>query len=135
MRQSNKTVGNGFERELCTYLSENGFWAHCMAQNKQGQPFDVVASRNSKPYVIDAKVCSEDMFRLDRVEENQYSAMRLWRKLGNGDGWFALKMPDETVFMISLTDIEKAVVTKKTMYRADIEEVGLKLREWVLRCP
>lgn len=42
----NRKVGTGFERDLCLSLSGCGFWAHNLAQNSQGQPFDVIAARN-----------------------------------------------------------------------------------------
>ena len=42
----NKKVGNTFERDLCLSLSGYGFWAHNLAQNSQGQPFDVLAAKD-----------------------------------------------------------------------------------------
>ena len=43
---SNKKLGNSFEAELCEILSMYGFWAHNLAQNSDGQPADVLASKN-----------------------------------------------------------------------------------------
>ena len=53
----NRKVGTGFERDLCLSLSGCGFWAHNLAQNSQGQPFDVIAARNGVSYPIDCKDC------------------------------------------------------------------------------
>lgn len=97
MTNMNRKTGTSFERQLCTNLAGHGFWAHQMAQNSQGQPFDVIAAKNGRTYPIDCKVCEKDIFRLERVEENQYSAMILWRQTGNGEGWFALRMTNGEV--------------------------------------
>ena len=66
---SNKKLGSDFEREFAQILDSHGFWVHLMAQNAAGQPFDVLAARNGKTYPIDCKVCVNDYFRLDRVEQ------------------------------------------------------------------
>ena len=95
---NNKTIGNRFEQDLCEMLSEYGFWVHNMMMSKAGQPADIIAVRNGKAYLIDAKVCSNDEFPLKRVEENQTLAMDLWTDRGNGQGWFALKLNDEVYY-------------------------------------
>lgn len=130
----NRKVGTSFERLLCLILSDRGFWAHNLAQNKQGQPFDVIAARNGKTYPIDCKVCEKDLFRLSRVEENQYSAMSLWRHTGNGTGWFALKLANEEVWFLSFEDIEKVMVQQHTLYRSEIMSLGVPFAEWVQLC-
>ncbi len=78
----NRKVGTGFERDLCLSLSGCGFWAHNLAQDSQGQPFDVIAARNGVSYPIDCKDCSKNIFqdgayrrkpvfRYDALERNQ----------------------------------------------------------------
>ena len=64
---NNKEIGNKFEQELCEKLSEYGFWTHNLAMNKAGQPADIIAVRNTRAYLIDAKVCSSRGFALSRV--------------------------------------------------------------------
>lgn len=66
MTNMNRKTGTSFERQLCTNLAGHGFWAHQMAQNSQGQPFDVIAAKNGRTYPIDCKVCEKDIFRLER---------------------------------------------------------------------
>ena len=68
----NRKVGTGFERDLCLSLSGCGFWAHNLAQNSQGQPFDVIAARNGVSYPIDCKDCSKNIFKMERIEENSF---------------------------------------------------------------
>lgn len=134
MTNDNRKAGTSFEQTLCRRLSDFGFWAHNLAQNKQGQPFDVIAARNGKTYPIDCKVCEKDIFRLDRIEENQYSAMRLWRQTGNGEGWFALLLTNGEIWFLSLADMESFMLNRKSIYLPDIRQCGLPLEAWVLKC-
>lgn len=134
MTNMNRKTGTSFERQLCTNLAGHGFWAHQMAQNSQGQPFDVIAAKNGHTYPIDCKVCEKDVFRLERVEENQYSAMTLWRQTGNGEGWFALRMTNGEVWFISLETMERAMLTRRSLYWSEIKQFGITLEEWVSKC-
>lgn len=102
-KNSNKRIGTKFEADFCDLLASNGFWAHDFTQNQRGQPFDVICSKNELTYVIDCKVCSNDYFDLNRIEENQENSMLLWQKCGNNDGWFALKLVKQNkILMIKL---------------------------------
>ena len=99
---SNRKAGTRFETYLCDKLSEKGFWAHNLAQNKHGQPADIIAVKNGRACLIDCKVCSTDKgFPLSRIEENQKTAMELWAACGNGVGWFAFLLPDKKIYMVS----------------------------------
>lgn len=88
---NNKRQGTAFEKEFAGLLSEHGFWVHRLKDNENGQPFDLIAARDGKTYVIDCKDCGSERFRLSRVEENQSSAMRLWEGTGNKPGLFAIR--------------------------------------------
>lgn len=131
---NNRETGNGFEAELCGELSKYGFWCHRMTQSVQGQPFDVIAARNGKTYPIDCKVCDKDVFRLDRIEDNQKSAMTLWESTGNGAGWFAMRMRDGAVHMIPLNSLLNAKQMKKSLNLWDIVSIGIPFRRWVELC-
>lgn len=77
----NRKVGTGFERDLCLSLSGCGFWAHNLAQNSQGQPFDVIAARNGVSYPLTVRLFQEHfqdgayrrkpVFRYDALERNR----------------------------------------------------------------
>jgi Holliday junction resolvase len=134
MTNDNRKVGTSFERKLCLILSEHGFWCHNLAQNSQGQPFDVIAARNGKTYPIDCKVCSNNLFKLERVEQNQASAMYVWWGTGNGDGWFALQLSSGEIYMICFPDITTSNVTKSVLSEQEIRILGVPLEEWVRRC-
>ena len=131
---NNKTLGNSFEQELCEKLSEYGFWVHNMAMNKAGQPADIVAVRNKTAYLIDAKVCSSRGFALSRVEENQELAMNLWNERGNGQGWFALKVPTGDIYMIPHLLIQSQKRIQSSLSFSEIHELGKPLEKWVARC-
>lgn len=131
---SNKQSGTAFERELCLYLSGRGFWCHNLAQNSQGQPFDVIAARGGQTHPIDCKVCEKNIFRLERVEENQYLAMRLWRDTGNGEGWFALRLSNGAIYFISFSNMEANLFTKHVLSEHEIRVLGVPVSEWVSQC-
>ena len=97
---TNRKNGLRFEAELCEKLAENGWWAHDMTQAAAGQPADIIAVRNNHAVLIDCKVCATDRFALSRIEPNQVSAMTLWEKRGNEDAYFAVKYPNEVIYMI-----------------------------------
>lgn len=130
----NRKVGNGFEKDLCRCLSAYGFWVHLMTQNSQGQPFDVIAARNGVSYPIDCKVCSRNIFKTERIEENQFSAMSLWHETGNGHGWFALRLTNGSVYMIPFLDMAARMLVKATLDANEIRTLGWTLREWVSQC-
>ena len=131
---NNKTLGNSFEQELCEKLSEHGFWTHNLAMNKAGQPADIIAVRNKIAYLIDAKVCSNRGFALSRVEENQDLAMGLWNDRGNGQGWFALKIPAGEIYMIPHFCIQAHRNIKSLLTFSEIHELGKPLGKWVDKC-
>ncbi|MBA2215221.1 Holliday junction resolvase RecU [Sellimonas intestinalis] len=88
---SNKRNGTAFEKEFAQLLSEEGFWAHCLKDNANGQPFDVIAAKGGRSYVFDCKDCQTDRFVLSRIEENQHHAMKLWAATGNQQGMFVIR--------------------------------------------
>ena len=102
---TNRTVGTRFEEELCELLAEHGWWAHNMAQNQVGQPADVIAVKNNIPVLIDCKVCENNRFPLSRIEGNQEGAMTLWEARGNAYCYFAMKLANGEIYMVSFDDL------------------------------
>ena len=132
---TNKKLGNSFEQELCEKLSEYGFWSHNLAMNKSGQPADVIAVRNKQAYLIDAKVVSSSRgFALSRVEENQDLAMDLWAQCGNGQGWFAFKLPTNEIYMIPHVVVKGLMVSQSKLSCVEIHQIGKTLDKWVKKC-
>ena len=131
---TNKTLGNNFEQLLCEKLSEYGFWTHNLAMNKAGQPADIIAVKNKKAYLIDAKVCSSRGFALSRVEDNQELSMNLWNERGNGQAWFALRIPTGEIYMIPHICILAYKHAQSYLSFAEIHELGKPLGKWVMWC-
>lgn len=131
---NNRTIGDGFEQELCDLLFEHGFWAHNLKQNSSGQPADIIAVRNKIAYLIDAKVCSSRGFALSRVEENQELSMTLWEERGNGQGWFAIKLPTDEIYMVPHLCVQGYARFQSLLTFSEIYDIGKPLERWVAKC-
>ncbi|MBR1732161.1 MAG: Holliday junction resolvase RecU [Alloprevotella sp.] len=128
----NKTVGNRFEQELCDLLAANGFWAHNMAQNHDGQPADVIACINDTPFLIDCKVCANDTFPVSRIEDNQHTAMQLFEAKDNSCAYFALKLSNGDIYMHHYEGLKYFEEHGgKTLTRQQIIDGGDKFEDWV----
>lgn len=127
---SNKKIGNDFEREFCEILSENGFWVHNFAQNQAGQPADVIAVRDGGSYLIDCKVCITGRFQLNRIEENQQSAMQHWVDTGNEEAWFALEI-ENSIVMMRYSDLMLLKTVQSSLNKSEILKHGVMFEKWV----
>ena len=133
--ESNRIIGNHFEDDFAETLFEKGFWVHKLQQNQAGQPADIVAVKYRKALLIDCKVCTNDKFPLSRIEGNQHLAMDLWRESGNGEAWFALKIYDDYVFMLTHKQMSDFMAEgKSTLNAIDIIEYGVPFGKWVKKC-
>lgn len=132
--QSNKSIGNDFERKFCEMLSDYGFWVHNLVANASGQPADVIAVKEHKAYLIDCKVCSRGGFTLSRIEDNQDLAMRLWDECGNGKGLFAMLIGTQ-VIMVSHADlVAQRNKGHSNVNNMELREIGIPLEKWVKKC-
>lgn len=130
---NNKTLGNSFETELSNVLFNEGFWTHLLNANRAGQPADIMAVKNKKAYLIDAKVCTNNTFPFSRIEENQDLAMDLWRDSGNGTGWFALLLGTQ-IYMISHYVMTAYRDKQYSLSAKEIMELGIPIGKWVKKC-
>lgn len=129
---NNKQAGNKFEREFCEQLAIDGFWAHFMGGNKNGQPADIIAVRNERAYLIDAKDCQNDRFVLSRIENNQDMAMRYWEMCGNNQGLFALNT-SKGVYMLRYGVVQVLEIAGiKSLNMQAIEQYCTPYEEWRL---
>lgn len=128
---TNRKLGNNFEQELCELLFKEGFWVHNLAQNQSGQPADIIAVKEGKAFLIDAKVCSDNKFAKSRIEQNQRLSMGLWRDSKNGTGWFALLICEE-IFMVPYLKINETEKTVLTL--SDIVDYGMTFEKWLKKC-
>lgn len=102
-------MGNAFEAELAVILSRAGYWVYrCPPTLSLGQPADIIACRNGKSHLIDAKICGFGYFDKHRIEDNQYNAMTKFSNCGNGEGLFAVKFDkSKTIYMATLSSMSK----------------------------
>ena len=128
-KTDNRTVGGKFEQELSHILADNGFWVHVFQQNKSGQPADIIAVKGKFHTLIDCKVISDNKgFPFERIEENQKSAMRMFTKKANELCYFALKLPDGSIRIVSLSRME----TMKNRGNKRISEKEMPGQTWML---
>ena len=127
----NKKLGNDFEQELCQILADAGYWTHNFANRKNGQPADIIAVKNGKAYLIDAKECTREIFPLKRMEYNQELSMGLWIGCGNTTPYFALKARNE-VYMVDYTTVMDLIRKgKKQLNLDDMNKYGTRLATWL----
>lgn len=127
---NNKKAGNEFEKELCDKLAMDRFWVHFMLGHKQ--PADIIAVRNERAYLIDAKDCKNDRFVLSRIEDNQRMAMRYWELCGNNQGLFALRTSAGAVYMLRYGVVQVLELAGvKSLDILDIKKYCVKYEEWL----
>ena len=127
----NKKLGNKLEKELSEILYNAGYWVHLLNQNKNGQPADIIAVKNKKAYLIDAKVCSLEKFAFKRVEENQRLSMQMFIECGNTTPYFALKARNE-IYMLSYKTIRDLIKQgKKQLNFEEINKYSTRLSTWL----
>lgn len=81
---NNKKLGSDFEKELCQLLAEEGWWVHFISPNESGaQPFDIIAVKDGIALAGDCKTSVNNIFRINRLEENQKMAFDKWLACGN----------------------------------------------------
>ena len=124
--KSNKKLGSDFEQEVCQELAQEGYWVHNVANRKNGQPMDIIAVRENIACLIDAKVCTNGIFKISRIEENQVLSMRRWFQTGNNLAMLWLRLPDETVSVIVLNSEKELdeLLGQKTLNEAQIRQLG-----------
>lgn len=128
---SNKSNGTAFEQEFAELLSGYGFWVHLMQDNRNGQPFDVIAAGNGETYIFDCKDCQHEIFSLYRIEENQECAMRLWQECGNREGMFALKLPSGIRMLSYTTAMELIDRGCRRLSGVRMQENTVTFEEWI----
>lgn len=131
-KTDNRTTGGKFEQELSHMLAEHGFWCHVMQQNKAGQPADIIAVKGKFHTLIDCKVCDQGYFSFDRIEENQRSAMRTFFRKAGELSYFALKLPDESIRLVSLERAETIRNRGKNRISAeDMTKETWNIEDWL----
>lgn len=129
---SNKSTGTRFEKEFAAILAKHWFWVHLFQDNRNGQPCDVIAAKNGTAYLFDCKDCQEDVFLLSRIEENQYNAMQLFYMTGNSKGMFAIRFPEDGIYLIEYDKMKKMQDAGFKRINSCIGRTqGCRLEDWI----
>ena len=123
---SNKSVGEGFEKELLDILKLNGFWATKLKEKETGGPLDIIATKNNIFISIEAKnIKSKTKFPKSRIEPNQINSYeRLCKVNSDKNCYFAFKTTDDIFLVHSKNVIENE---NKSI---DVSK-GLKICDWL----
>jgi len=57
--------------------------------------------------------------------------MEHWSRCGNGEGWFALELPDGQVIMVDYDTMMCKALYKTVLSQSEIIESGYLLEKWV----
>jgi Holliday junction resolvase len=60
--------------------------------------------------------------------------MQLWNECGNGQGWFAIKVPTDEIYMLPLFVVMAYKSRQSSLSYAEIHELGKALDVWVKKC-
>jgi len=120
-----KLEGSRAEARLRNQLANWGFWTHLLEDNKNGQPFDIIAIKNGKIFAMDSKTSVSNRFNCSRIEDNQYSSLALIAKEGAYTG-FAIHYQDLIYFL----DYE---TLKEGTKSYEIEKLP-RLEEYIRKC-
>ena len=128
-KTDNRSVGTRFEAELCDILAQHGFWAHNMQQNHAGQPADIIAIRGAFHTLIDCKHIADDKgFPFSEIRENQRSAMKMFQRKCGQLCYFAFKLPDDTIWLVTLERMDILISRKK----ARLTDEEIRTQTWSL---
>ena len=90
-----KRIGNSAEKEFANLMFRSGWWVHIFADKVNGQPFDIVMSKDNTVWFLDSKhVKDKDYFLHSRIEENQKNAFRMLTDRGTTQCGFVVKFSD-----------------------------------------
>ena len=60
--------------------------------------------------------------------------MTLWNECGNGQGWFAMKLPNDAIIMLPHFCIKARRHMQSHLSPAEIVEMGKPIEKWVMKC-
>lgn len=122
---NNKRIGNEFEKDTAEFFRRQNYWVYRIPDKINGQPFDIIAAGHGTVYVIDCKVCCNDVFDKNRIEENQISSMKMFLK-ANPDFWagFMFKFADSSVVFAPFTAVTES--QSGSIKKQEIIEMGVK---------
>ena len=106
---NNKLNGNEFEKIFAKALANKGYWVHRIQDNANGQPFDVIAIKDNIPNVYDCKDCKNNIFKFNRIEDNQRLAFNRYLRCKNFNCFIAIRFEAESnvAYLVPYESIKK----------------------------
>ncbi len=138
--KNNKKNGTKFENDLCKKLSEHSMWARPMFPAHDGsQPFDVMAiNKRGNLFAIECKDCVDDVFSLNRIEDNQrVSLTNLCYAYNMGNRvFFAFNTSKGIYFALAKTIIDLHInslfgKSKKSLNMNEIEKISVSFEQFL----
>lgn len=85
MNNKQNKIGDRTESIIAQRFSQNNFWAYILPKKIGGQPFDIIACKDSCAWMVDAKHLEADKasFPFDRIEPNQRTSMLFAKTFAN----------------------------------------------------
>jgi Holliday junction resolvase len=118
---TNKKIGNTTERTIATLMHKEGWWVHLIKDKVNGQPFDMIMSKNNVTWFLDIKhiKAGQDYLPTSRIEDNQRNAMKMLEGSGTDTTGFIIYFEDDGWFMIDNKNVryESNRINKSEMKR------------------
>lgn len=123
----NKVVGNNTESKILKILKNKSFWCHLFAYHSNGQPCDIIALKDDKSMLLDAKHSVRNIFYLTRAEANQLSCFQYATQLGVKNCGFVIEYADNFYYLpytsIKNEEAQKFIITKLKTFEEFLNEV------------
>lgn len=107
---SNKKIGNTFEKELANILAKKGYWVLIVTPKGyiNSQPMDIIAGKDNTLYCFECKTLhsKNKRFPLNRLEQNQILAYKKLKQTGNDNYFLVVKWNDEEIYQIPFSKID-----------------------------
>lgn len=79
----NHEIGKITEFNAAKFFSEKGYWVYRCPRTEAGQPADLIVAKDNKITLVEVKHCKSDRFSLNRIEPNQLTTYKFFKRKGN----------------------------------------------------
>lgn len=79
----NHEIGKITEFNAAKFFSKKGYWVYQCPKTPDGQPADLIVAKDNKITLVEVKHCKNDRFNLSRIEPNQFTSYKFFKRKGN----------------------------------------------------
>lgn len=126
---NSRNLGQQTEQQVAEYFSKNGWWVYRIPSGLSGQAADIVMAKDGEAYLIEVKHCKNDRFVLNRIEENQKTAYKLFQQTGNKEHYVAIKFKNGTYLIHFMWIMKWLDEDLKSITVDTAKEVGTRI--WI----